>query len=361
MEINLIKKVNERNKMENYIISPIGIELILALCSNGAEGETQKEILEVLKFKNIEDANKKSKEILEQFKKNENALKIASAILTKIRAKDRFIKIGMSDYDTKVEELKNYEYVNKWAKNKTKDNIVKIIESLSPNVLMILINALYFEAFWSIKFDPNQTYDLDFFNINNRKSKTPMMFLRGELLNYYENDYMQTVKLNYKTKSINAIIILPKENINLYINDFKNENYIKIIEELKKPKTKVNLYLPKFEIEYKIEMREIFQQLGIRKALTKEADFNEISDRIPLHIGQILQKNYINVDEEGTQAASVTGLEIILECYKDKDPDSIDFIANKPFIFIIRSEDCPKGRDILFFSKICDIDNSTDY
>ena len=362
IEIELIKNINEKNKTDNFVISPIGIEILLSLCSNGAEGETQNEILKYLNFNNIEEANQKSKEILKQLEKNEDILKTANAILTKIRAKDKFIKIAL-DYDAKIEELKNYEHVNKWAKNKTKDKIVKIIDSLSPNVLMILLNALYLEAFWTIKFDQNNTYEKDFFNINEKKSiRTLTMFLRGELLNYYENDFLQAVKLNYKSNSgkINAIIILPKENINTFINDFNNEKYEKIIEKLKKDKINVNLFLPKFKIDYTIDMSEILKDLGIRKAFTKEAEFKEISDRIPLHIGQILQKNYINVNEEGTQAASLTELEVILECFRDKDPNAKDFIANKPFIFLLRNEDCPKGHDIIFFTKICKIENNND-
>ena len=361
IEIELIKKFNDKNKTNNFLISPIGIEITLSLCSNGAEGETQNEILQFLNYNNIEEANQKSKEILKQLNKNGDCLKIANAILTKIRAKEKYIRIGEMDYNAKIEEFKNYEYVNKWAKNKTNDKIVKIIDSLSPNVLMILLNAIYLEAFWSIKFDPNHTYEKEFYNINESKEKvvkTFMMFLRGELLNYYENDYIQAVKLNYKINSgaISAIIILPKENINLFIQLFNNEKYEEIIEGLKKDKKKVNLFLPKFEIEYKIDMTQILIDLGIKKAFTKEAEFKQISDKIPLNIGKVLQKNYINVNEKGTQAASVTELDIILECYREKDPNAKDFIANRPFIFLIRNEECPKGRDIIFFTKICKIE-----
>ena len=361
IEIELIKKINGQNKINNFIISPIGIEIILSLCSNGAEGETQKEILQFLNYNNMEEANQKSKEILQQLLKNEDCIKMANAILTKISAKQKFIKIGVTDYNAKIEELKNYEHVNKWAKNKTNNKIVQIIDSLSPKVLMILLNAIYFEAFWSLQFDQKQSYDEEFFNINQSEVKsinTIMMLLNGKLLNYYENDYMKAVKLNYKINngSINAIIILPKENINSFIQSFNNEKYEEIIEGLKKDKIKVNLLLPTFEIEYKIDIAEILSDLGIRKAFTQKAEFKGISDKIPLNIGQVLHKNYINVNEKGTQAASVTELDVILECYRTRDPNGKDFIANKPFIFLIRNEECPKGKDILFFTKICKIE-----
>lgn len=359
--IVLIQKISDKNKEENFIISPIGIEILLALCSNGAEGETQKEILELLKYKDIEQANSESKNIIEEFRKNEDILKIANAILTKVSAKEKFIKTAIDDYDSKVEELKEFEHVNKWVKAKTNNYIEKIIDSLPPNVLMILLNALYFEAFWKIKFDIRQSYEEKFYNLDNKNKSvmTSMMFLRGTLLNHYENEEVQAVKLNYESnaENINAIIILPKEiEINFFIKYFNTEKYEKLIEGLNKDKIKVNLILPKFKIEYKINLNEDLKDLGIIKAFTNDAEFKKICNKSPIHIGNVLQKNYINVNEEGTQAASINELDIILECYRSKDPDAKDFIVNKPFLFMLRNEKLPKGRDILFFTKICKIE-----
>ena len=357
MEIDLIKELNEKNKEENLVFSPLGIEIILSFFSNGAEGETLKEILKLLKYKNIEEVNKKSKEIIDELNKNEEIIKIANAILTKVKAKDKFIKIGKDYYDAKVETLKNFDSVNKWARAKTKNNINKIIDSLLPDIIMVLLNALYFEAFWVIKFDKNDSKEKPFYNLDKESEevKTTMMFLRGTKLNYYENTYLQAVKLKYeKATSFNAIIILPKEGygINHLIGQFDNKMYEEIIEGLKNEE-KLNVELPKFEIEFKVELSDILQKLGIEKAFTNDAELKGICDKSPIHINNVIQKNYINVNEEGTQAYSVTELEVILECFKDKDPNSKDFIVNRPFIFLIRDELLPKGRDILFFTKLC--------
>ena len=357
IEIDLIKELNEKNKEENFVFSPLGIEIILSFFSNGAEGETLKEILKLLKYKNIEEVNKKSKEIIDELNKNEEIIKIANAILTKVKAKDKFIKIGKDHYDAKVEILKNFDSVNKWARTKTKNNINKIIDSLLPDIIMVLLNALYFEAFWVIKFDKNDSKEKPFYNLDKESGevKTTMMVLRGTKLNYYENDFLQAVKLKYeKATSFNAIIILPKENydINRLIRQFDNKMYEEIIEGLKNEE-KLNVELPKFEIEFKVELSDILQKLGIEKAFTNDAELKGICDKSPIHINNVIQKNYINVNEEGTQAYSVTELEVILECFKDKDPNSKDFIVNRPFIFLIRDELLPKGRDILFFTKLC--------
>ena len=103
---------------------------------------------------------------------------------------------------------------------------------------------------------------------------------------------------------------------------------------------------------------KIFPLECSKKAFTKDAEFKGITDKYELFINQILQKNYININEEGTQACTATELEIMLEGYLTKDETAKDFMANRPFIFIIRNEKCPKGHDIIFFTKVCKFDKN---
>ena len=355
-ELDLVKKLNEENKTNNFVISPIGLEIILSLCLNGANGETQQEIIKLLKYKTIDEVNNNAKNIISELGKNEE-VKMANGILTKIKAKDKFIKIVKEDYDANILELKDYNNVNKWVENKTKNKINKIIDNLSPDVMMVLLNAIYLEAFWKIKFDIHQSYFRDFSNIDGTKEYIKLMFLRGELLNYYEDNKVKAVKLDYNIKdnSLNAIIILPinedflEENINHLLDNMNNEIFDNIIEKLKdeSSKTKVNFYMPRFEIEYEINFEKILKNLGMIKAFTKEAEFKGISEKLKLFVSQVLQKNYINVNEDGTQAASITELEIMLESFVTKDETAKDFIANRPFLFILRNESGIKGHDII--------------
>jgi len=363
-QFELFQRLNEDNKTNNFVISPIGIELILSLCLNGAEGKTQQEMINLLKYKNIEEVNTNANNIIKELEKIKE-LKIANGILTKIKAKDKYIKTGKDIYKANISELKDYNVVNKWVMNKTNNKIKKIIDYLSPDVVMVLLNAIYFEAFWKIKFDIHQTYFREFFNIDETKVYVNLMFLRGQLLNYYENNDIKAVKLDYdiKDNSISAIIILPKEEdfieqgINNIIDNMDNDIYFDLVEKLKDDnnKTKLNFYMPKFEIDYDINCEKILKDLGMVKAFTKEAEFKGICNQqdLKLFVNQVLQKNYINVNEDGTQAASVTELEVMLESYVTKDETAKDFIANRPFIFILRDESCPKGHDIIFFTKVC--------
>ena len=358
-ELELIKNINTENKSNNFIISPIGLEIIISLCSNGAEGLTQQEMITLLQYENIEEVNSKSKEIISELKE---VVKIANGILTKIKPKENFIIKG-EEFEANIDLLKNYNSVNKWVKNKTSNKIDKIIDNISPDVMMVLLNAIYFEAFWKIKFDIHLTYFREFFNIDDSKVYIDLMFLNGELLNYYENEDIKAVKLDFDIKDnyINAIFILPKredfleQNINYIIDNLNNDTFYNIIDKLKdeSSKTKVNFFIPKFFLEYEINLVQILKDMGMSKAFTKEAEFKGINDKLNLFVNQVLQKNYIKVNEEGTQAVSSTELEIILESYTEKDQTAKDFIANRPFLFIIRNDKCMKGHDIIFFSKIC--------
>ena len=361
-QFELIKKLNIENKTTNFVISPLGIELIISLCSNGAEGTTQQQMIELLKHQTIDEVNNIAKKMLVESEKNEK-VKIANGILTKINAEKNFFEKGTKDYEAKIEILEDYNTVNKWVNEKTNGKIKSIIENLSPDVMIVLLNAIYFEAFWKEKFNINHTYEKEFFNIDNTKIYINLMFLRGKPLNYYEDDNIKAVKLDYdiKDNSINAIAILPKnedlleKNMNELIENLNEEIFYKIVDKLNEEnsKTKVNLYLPKFEIENNFNISEILKNLGMVKAFMKEAEFKGISTKLKLFINKVLQKNYINVNEDGTQACSITELEVMLESYLTKDETAKDFIANRPFLFILRNEQCPKGHDIIFFTKVC--------
>ena len=368
-EFEFIKKLNLRNKGKNLLVSPIGIEILLSLCSNGAEGLTQKEMIKILKYKNVDEVNSNANKIIDELDKND-VVKIANGILTKIHPNEKFIIKGLNDYKSNIDELKNYNNVNKWVLNKTNGKIKKIIDHLSPDVMMVLLNAIYFEAFWKIQFDINHTYNKEFYNIGGSKENIDLMFLRGEKLSYYENDDLKAVKLDYNIpdNSINAIAILPKnekfleQSINDLIENLDDNLFYNIVENLNKESsiTKVNLYLPKFELEYDINLNEILKDLGMLKAFERDAEFQGISSKLKLFINKILQKNYINVNEKGTQACTASELEIMLESYLTKDETAKDFIANRPFLFILRNEKCPKGHDIIFFNKICNLKKEID-
>lgn len=351
-EILIFKEINNKNKDKNIIYSPIGVELLLSLCSNGSEGETKKEILNFLKYKDVEEANKTELDIASKSKLYKDNLNLANMILTKIKIEAKFIKNG-EKYDIKIEELKNERQINSWCKAKTNGKISKIIDRISPITKMILLNAIYFESKWNIPF--LQSIKKNFFNFGRKDKISRIDIMDSEIINrpYMENEQFQVVKLEYINKQFESIVILPKENIDIetFIKNFEYNNYKNIINGLKS--VKVNLFLPKFKIEYNASLKDFLINLGVKKCFTSSAEFKGISKNNALFFNDVIQKTYINVNEDGTQAAAVTMIDMGETASGEEYEEKVYLMnVNRPFLFIIRNVDYPEGRDIIFISKI---------
>ena len=154
---------------------------------------------------------------------------------------------------------------------------------------------------------------------------------------------------------MSAFIILPNENIN--INDFidildKDNEYIyTIIDNLKY--LKVHIEMPKFEIEYKESLKKVIMDMGVNLAFNNNADFSNIRNQNDLLIDDIIHKTYLKVNEDGTEAAAVTIVEMDEGAMEPREELKIyNMIINRPFLFIIRNGRLPKNYDIIFISKV---------
>ena len=175
---------------------------------------------------------------------------------------------------------------------------------------------------------------------------------------YFENNEIQAISLNYQEDNLEALIILPKNeyDINKYIENFNQEKYNNIINGFYSQK--VELFLPKFEIEFNSDLIEVFQEMGMKSAFDPiYADFSSMvksKKEQNLYIGQILHKTYIKIDEKGTKAAAITLVGMVRgRARGDSKTDKIIIMnINHPFLFIIRNKDLQLGNDIIFISKI---------
>ena len=161
---------------------------------------------------------------------------ISNAIFTEFKSLETFIQKS-KEYKADLDLLKSAEQINNWCKNATHGLIKKIIEELDAEAVMVLINAIYFKGKWQEKFDVKITKKREFINYEKSKNLVKFMHKKGHF-NYYENDELQAISLNYKDDNMKALIILPKNeyNINNYIKKFNQEEYIKIINGLCKKK-----------------------------------------------------------------------------------------------------------------------------
>lgn len=334
---------------ENIIISPFSINNILSLTANGAKNKTLDEMLKVLCHKTKEEMNKEN-ESISSLKDKFESVTISNAIFSKIQPKESFLEMA-KHYKAHIDLLEDAQQINKWCEKATNGKISKIVDNISPDDLMILINTIFFKGEWERPFEKEKTEKNNFFNFGKEKKEIDFMKDRN-YFPYFESCDIQAISLPYKQDNIEALIILPKkgeeEDINKYIQNFTIENYNEIIKNLKK--ARVILSLPKFKIEYEDELKPYFIKMGMVDAFGDDADFSEIEKGNK--IGKILHKTYIKIDEEGTEAAAVTEVEMSMKGTKRKSTRTPIMDVNHPFLLMIRSNNLPDGHDILFISKI---------
>ena len=172
--------------------------------------------------------------------------------------------------------------------------------------------------------------------------------------NYFEDSNLQAIELNFKKESISALIILPSQklNINEFIDilDKDNDYYLSIINNLKN--VKVNLRLPKFELTYTKQLKEVLKTIGVNLPFKKNADFSKIRSQNDIFIDEIIHKTYLKVNEQGTEAAAVTAVIMVFNSLPPRNEKIYNMYVNRPFLFILRNENFPKNYDIVFISKI---------
>jgi len=347
----IFNRMNKEKKGENLIISPLSIFQVLSLTANGAKGKTQSEMLETLQAETIEDLNKINYEILSSFK-GFTTIDIANAVMTRFTPLNSFTSIA-EKYSAPIEPLVNVQQVNDWCSNKTHGKIKKILDELSEDTAMILLNAVYFKGEWSLRFDKFATQKLPFYNLGTNEVKVETM-RQIEYFPYYEDKKAKAIELRFKNDFMSAIIILPSEgtDINKFIDSLSisNEEYTKIIKGLKS--AKVNIQLPKFELDFSQNLNEILKDLGMYNAFSaSDADFTGLRKLSGLFINRVIHKSYLKVFEDGCEAAAVTVVDVtdgaLPEIGKIRDMK-----VNRPFLFLLKNSKLPDGHNLIFMSKI---------
>ncbi len=354
-------ETNKNYTGKNLIVSPLSIYQALSLTANGAKTKTLKEMLSLLQSKGLSELNEINFDILEVIK-HCSTVEIANAVMVReFTPIEEFIDIS-EKYLAPTCELESLEQVNNWCSEKTHGKIPKILEKLDRDVILIILNAIYFKGTWKTEFEKSKTELKPFYNlgITDEKAEENMvetMNLQSEF-NYFETENFQSIELPYKDDQMSAIIILPSVNISIndFIEDYLSEDLLNKINKLMIP-FKVNIDLPKFELSFSAKMKNILIDMGMVTAFTGDADFSGIIEDGGMQISQVIQKTYLKVDEEGSEAAAVTAV-IGTRGLPSATFDEIviQMKVNRPFLFILRNKDLPKGNDILMLSKIEKID-----
>ena len=355
---DIFRQLNQNKKGQNLIISPLSIYQVLSLLANGANGETQSEMLKTLGSNNIDELNEINYKIL---KKAEgfSTIDIANAVMTKFRPMEDFCSIA-DKYLSPIQPLVSVDQVNNWCSEKTHGKINKIIEELSPETVMLLLNAVYFKGKWIKYFEKESNLKLPFFNFKkNENKKLIETMIQTDYFNYKENSDMQIIELPFLEDFMSAIIILPSvtQDINKFIDTLfqKKSDFDKIINKL--DYAKVHLELPKFEIEFSEILNDVIKELGMKKLFDyMQADLSGLDKNKNIHVSKIIHKTYLKVNEVGTEAAAVTAVVIDGMALFDEREKIYKMKINRPFIFLIKNNRFPLGYDLVFMAKIENIE-----
>ena len=354
----VFQKVNASpGEPKNTMISPMSISLALAMVYNGTNGDTKKQMEDMLHKSGLtpDDINQSYKELVSALSSHDPKVELAisNAIFYRntFSVKNDFITTNQNYYQAEVSGLdftKTVETLNKvngWVNTQTKGKIDKIIEQVNPEDVMYLLNAIYFNGEWQYRFDPKETTDMPFTKEDNQVVQVPTMTIENPY-NYFSHESFQMLEMPYGSGKYSMLIFLPAsgKNTNNLISLLTAENVNDWLLKMTEQKKKV--YLPKFEFKFDDSLVDELQVLGMTDAFNDaKADLSGISDAAKLVISEVMHKSYIKVDERGTEAAAVTGITVGVTSI---GPDN-SFRVDHPFIFAIREKDT---KAILFIGKV---------
>lgn len=345
---SLLSKVNP-DENGNIFVSPTSALMALLIAYNGADGETKKEMEEALELDGlaVDEINKANIALVDMLIKDSEGVELSIAnsiwLNEEYHFTEAFKKKAIDYFDAEISEINVFddasvEQINNWVNDSTNGKIEEIIEApLHSDMVTLLINALYFNGKWAYEFDKENTMESTFFSPESEMD-VPFMILEEEL-EYVENESFQAIKLPYGKGEMNMQVILPNEDVSL--DEVAKEMTPERWEELQTQFKETNgiIKLPKFQIEYETILNEALQQLGIILAFDKnEADFSQmIEEDAPLWIHKVKQKTFINVNEEGSEAAGATSVEMRTTSAIIGDDFYMD--VNRPFLFTINLEE----------------------
>lgn len=353
---NLFQKVSEKED-GNIFISPLSLSFALGMTYNGSNGETKQAMKKVLGFPELSDfeINQSYKSLIELFTTlDENvAFKLANSIWYRddFSVENEFIEVNKKYFNADVSAL-NFmspiakDIINKWCENKTNGKIKDVIDNIPAYAIMYLINAIYFKGDWQSKFDKSYTKEQDFIKNDGRSYKVQMMMKSDSNFKYFASEKFQAIDLPYSNGDYAMTIILPSQgyNLNNLIKEINQENYNLWISSFKKRYG--HLTMPKFRLDFKRSFKDILSDMGMSIAFSEGlADFSRINKISKLFISEVLHNSFLEVNEEGTEAAAVTVVEISYTSIGDEFRMTI----NRPFLLIIRET---KNNTILFLGKI---------
>ena len=333
---------------ENVVASPYSAGVALSMLTEGADGQTKVE---------IDNALNGCLFVLESLSDNDTVIvKSANSvwISDNFSVRNRYVDHMEKDFKAEVEVMNfadpsTVQAMNNWCSENTEGKIKKIKEYLSQNDVMVLVNALYFNAPWENAFNADLTHD-DVFHGLNGDAEVRMMYRKGTY-DYVEYQGCQIIRLPYAGGRYSMYVALPPAGMTPgSVLPYVGESLFKMALGMLKP-AEVKFYMPKVKLETSMNLNKTLERMGVRTAFSTAADFDGISVSGPLLLSEVAQKCYIDITEQGTEAAAVTAATVALTSVRP----SIEYKVMKvdrPYIFFIADM---KNENILFTGTISNL------
>lgn len=340
---------------ENFTISPLSLSEMLVMASNGANGETRKQINSIIGANdNIskESLNEAFNGLNEYLARVDSKTTFTTAnsvwIDEGFKVKPEFLsdkKLIGETFNQKLSTIKTMDDINHWCDIKTSGCIKDILtEPLDDYCRMVLANALYFKGMWKNKFSKDDTKEKEFTNSDGSKSKVQMMFQSSMFLGYEGLD-MDFVEFPYGNENYCMDVFLPHEDKKLdeCMKDFDQKTFEEYLK--KAAMGEILVEMPRMKLNYKTSLVKPLKAMGMTDAFSDDADFSGISNE-KTYISDVIQATFVNVDEEGTEAAAVTVATLDNSVMPMR---TSTFYINRPFAYIIREK---TTGTILFMGKV---------
>jgi len=356
-----------KNEQGNIFYSPYSISAALAMTYEGAKGQTADEMKSVFHFPENNVLRPNFAAIYNNINNKDKEYKLSTGnalwaqqdypfLQDYLTTVEKYYGGKAANLDFDIETEKSRQTINTFIEEQTNYKIKDLIPqgALKSNAILVLTNAIYFKGTWVKQFDKKDTKDEDFSTNSGQRVKTPMMRLTGEdaEFNYAETDEIQILEMPYDGEDLSMLIILPKENnlgsIEKSLNSEKLTEWRNMLNE-----QRVDIYIPKFKFETKYFMKNTLIAMGMSTAFRDgAADFSGMIDTTDTKDSPFIQdaihQAFVEVNEEGTEAAAATAVIIGIESLGPRIPI---FRADHPFIFVIQEKETG---NILFLGRVSD-------
>jgi len=354
----LFSEVLKQDSNKNVFVSPSSVAFALAMTYNGVSGSTQFVMAKALELQGmsleqINSSNAALKALLEN-PDHQVQLIVANSLWASknVSFNPDFLQKNKDFYAAKVTNLDFSDagtprIINEWVQENTQGKITHIVEKIDPEQVLFLINAIYFKGIWTNEFDKKQTADYPFNLTSGGKKPYPMMSQTGNY-QYHENELFQAVSLPYgRDGKVSFYVFLPKQNSNLnaFYQNLNTENWEKWMMQFTKREGFIRL--PRFKTDYDITLNDALTALGMGEAFSNKANFSGIGQN--LKISEVKHKTFVEVNEEGTEAAAATSVGIRTLSAQIPAQKPFQMIVDHPFFCAIRDN---QTGSILFMGSI---------